>query len=1012
MSPMKRVESLRKQLICLAVLAAWTPIANANVFGDAWDCAKGSAEAGYQLAGKGAQALEVLGGAPQCVGYATSGDVALYATTGALFTLNAIDSSIVSTTNCVQSVKANAVMPMAQLLNGALPGNLIPEEVLEAGSQEAADQLWEFMATAPPPLSTAIERIDCGCSFLEAGVSVQNLVEIFTIIAQAGEKCDAALANVPGYQSVKAGVKAGGSAMNNLGEDIFTDQVQHKDVEDYYFHDFDGGVDSYATRSHAAARILDPGHNWRTQEGASFLSETVVKLGGGANNGEQYKKTCKYYFDSHKMSEDNADEVCEAMVQRFDYDYKSMVARMSAQDVLVKQLDPKLAARSKTAIVECGKRFPPEGDKIGSGGLYDGNGPAALAHNQCLVSMRGAVGNLEWHSPYDAVGSLGYPIDPADIDAMLAAGKPYYFMQPIAMSGAKKIAYEAFENNGGNAGPAVAQAMLAYEMKHDKILADAQASYDKLAMLLKQNKAALVKAAAGFAFPNCPTGDKYQPCLDALGDAVAVCLTQTGSVPISGEFPKPGEQAKIDAIYKQCDAGYVGLAVALAKRNSQDIAMRANLTGTCPTAQSGLRLSCFVDAQDAISSCQGGAPRMTSGYFSSKLFAQDPTPEVSCAMASSLFKSKWAADDVQIGRINSATPEALKACISKVPDFGPCQQQVGALADSCRADLQATANVLLGGLSLQSEELPNAKNALAENADACIAQMMAVSDTLGAGKEAEVLMVKQYDNRCLRDPTCKQELRDALQQCQGVPASASASNPPGVRNIRATSGRLSGNAAGGVASNKLRAHSQKLATAPNPVTAAMNNPSAFSVGNKTLALAKTPADVVAECSDELEAVLAKYEQPNVKYVAVMPTPAPTHTLVLIPNAGTTTQTAPSRGGRPAPQVITTTDGRHAAPAAPTTPIVMNRLPAPAIAPVTMQAGMDRMGGDFRGFALDQANPQICRQACADDNACRSYTYVNPGLKGPQAMCFLKNSTPPATPNDCCTSGQKLDAARR
>ena len=71
-----------------------------------------------------------------------------------------------------------------------------------------------------------------------------------------------------------------------------------------------------------------------------------------------------------------------------------------------------------------------------------------------------------------------------------------------------------------------------------------------------------------------------------------------------------------------------------------------------------------------------------------------------------------------------------------------------------------------------------------------------------------------------------------------------------------------------------------------------------------------------------------------------------------------------------------------------------------------------MGGDYRGFALRGADPQACRQACADDAACRAYTYVVPGLKGPQAMCFLKNSVPPATPSDCCTSGAKLQAMRR
>jgi hypothetical protein len=79
--------------------------------------------------------------------------------------------------------------------------------------------------------------------------------------------------------------------------------------------------------------------------------------------------------------------------------------------------------------------------------------------------------------------------------------------------------------------------------------------------------------------------------------------------------------------------------------------------------------------------------------------------------------------------------------------------------------------------------------------------------------------------------------------------------------------------------------------------------------------------------------------------------------------------------------------------------------------VTLQPGTDRMGGDFRGFAMPQPDPQQCRQACADDRACRAYTYVNPGLKGPQAMCFLKNSTPPATASGCCTSGQKIEAIR-
>jgi len=118
-----------------------------------------------------------------------------------------------------------------------------------------------------------------------------------------------------------------------------------------------------------------------------------------------------------------------------------------------------------------------------------------------------------------------------------------------------------------------------------------------------------------------------------------------------------------------------------------------------------------------MASCQGGAPRMTSGYFVSGQFAQDPTPQVSCDMAAALFKGKWGADEVQVARINGAVSEGLKACIAKVPDSGDCQHQVSDLAASCRVDLQQTANLLLGNLSLESEALGNAKGKRAENAD-------------------------------------------------------------------------------------------------------------------------------------------------------------------------------------------------------------------------------------------------------------------------------------------------------
>lgn len=74
--------------------------------------------------------------------------------------------------------------------------------------------------------------------------------------------------------------------------------------------------------------------------------------------------------------------------------------------------------------------------------------------------------------------------------------------------------------------------------------------------------------------------------------------------------------------------------------------------------------------------------------------------------------------------------------------------------------------------------------------------------------------------------------------------------------------------------------------------------------------------------------------------------------------------------------------------------------------VSLQAGTDRMGGDYKSIALQQADPQACRQACADDATCKSFSFVKPGIKGPAAMCFLKSSIGPVTADNCCSSGAK------
>jgi len=71
-----------------------------------------------------------------------------------------------------------------------------------------------------------------------------------------------------------------------------------------------------------------------------------------------------------------------------------------------------------------------------------------------------------------------------------------------------------------------------------------------------------------------------------------------------------------------------------------------------------------------------------------------------------------------------------------------------------------------------------------------------------------------------------------------------------------------------------------------------------------------------------------------------------------------------------------------------------------------ETNVDRPGYDFQNFDLPQPNPQLCRDACMREGQCRAFTYVNPGVQGPSARCWLKMSVPQATPSNCCISGVK------
>lgn len=65
---------------------------------------------------------------------------------------------------------------------------------------------------------------------------------------------------------------------------------------------------------------------------------------------------------------------------------------------------------------------------------------------------------------------------------------------------------------------------------------------------------------------------------------------------------------------------------------------------------------------------------------------------------------------------------------------------------------------------------------------------------------------------------------------------------------------------------------------------------------------------------------------------------------------------------------------------------------------------DRPGNDYKNFDLPTPDSGQCRAACGNDKQCQAWTYVNPGVQGPNARCWLKNAVPGAHASQCCTTG--------
>ncbi|HMF44454.1 MAG TPA: PAN domain-containing protein [Polyangia bacterium] len=76
----------------------------------------------------------------------------------------------------------------------------------------------------------------------------------------------------------------------------------------------------------------------------------------------------------------------------------------------------------------------------------------------------------------------------------------------------------------------------------------------------------------------------------------------------------------------------------------------------------------------------------------------------------------------------------------------------------------------------------------------------------------------------------------------------------------------------------------------------------------------------------------------------------------------------------------------------------------------LEWNVNRRGLDIRNFDLVTPSPEACQSECMNDPQCMAFTYVNPGVQGPSARCWLKGGVPEPTPDTCCVSGVKYAGA--
>jgi hypothetical protein len=78
--------------------------------------------------------------------------------------------------------------------------------------------------------------------------------------------------------------------------------------------------------------------------------------------------------------------------------------------------------------------------------------------------------------------------------------------------------------------------------------------------------------------------------------------------------------------------------------------------------------------------------------------------------------------------------------------------------------------------------------------------------------------------------------------------------------------------------------------------------------------------------------------------------------------------------------------------------------------LSVEVGIDYVGGDYRSFAPARPDANECRTACAGEAWCQAYTFRRPTPGSPNGSCHLKSAPSGRKNHPCCISGRRYTEA--